>query len=851
MSSSQYASPVSPNNAHHGHAPQNPHPHTGSQGTLVAGTTPKPPAKSSRIGPYIMTKTLGMGSTGRVKLGVHQRTNQKVAVKIIPKQAMTNGQQQNLARKIEREIVIMKLVQHPHVMQLYDVYETDDELYLVLEHVEGGELFDYLVKRGRLDEKEACTFFQQIIFGLDYCHKHQICHRDLKPENLLLDSHRRIKIADFGMASLQQAGKMLETSCGSPHYASPEIIRGVKYDGALSDIWSCGVILYALLSGNLPFDDENIRRLLSKVKAGKFYMPPHISSLAQDLITKMLNVDPEARIQMQAIIAHPWFHTVPVNAASVVPVAQGIAQHSPVCGDDVDDDIVKSLNLLGWNDEHGLRASLASPDQTPEKVYYHLLRARKEEYLQNYMADGGLEEDMMGDGDNDTDSGLPRRRAESLASVFTERAKRGKSEASLVSGSQASLLGESPKEGKESSSNVQAAAAATAGKDGRPLTPRQQSLAQMMMTRPGSTHGAPADEFRGRVQSSVDTLTDPRRAAHHHNHREFHHHPSSATHHPHGATASHSNLTSSSNNSNAVHPLTVQIPSAPKPTASSAASAGSSPSVTSSVPALNSGSGGTGGSDTSPHGSSPGTPRFHRAPIRPLAGAITPLTSSPTNQMAHASQSDLSASTPTLTVPKRSWFAALMANFKPESMTLVHPANPTVTLALLKRVLPELGVKVQDGRRSGLKCKAEVPVPASATGASGAYAAAEIAGHLPAASELRVVKFRIDIADAAGGSNEMGSQTALASPSAGAQATSSGSSVLSCSLQQGPMAGMQRVIAMLSAAGIGQAGIIASPVQAGHAHGNSGGARVGAGSWAGVGGSTSALSHQHDGGHPM
>ena len=180
----------------------------------------------------------------------------------------------------------MKLIRHPNILTLHDVYESNSDLYLVLDHVEGGELFDYLVKRGRLPEREALIFFQQVISGLDYCHQHLVCHRDLKPENLLLDANLNIKIADFGMAALQPEGKFLETSCGSPHYASPEIIKGEKYDGSSSqrlcrvvtytwalanlgpaaDIWSCGIILYALLTGNLPFDDENIRKLLSKVR---------------------------------------------------------------------------------------------------------------------------------------------------------------------------------------------------------------------------------------------------------------------------------------------------------------------------------------------------------------------------------------------------------------------------------------------------------------------------------------------------------------------------------------------------------------------------------------------------------
>ena len=129
----------------------------------------------------------------------------------------------------------MKLIQHPNIVQLYDVYESVSELYLVMEHVEGGELFDYLVKRTRLPEQEALVFFQQIISGIDFCHQHFISHRDLKPENLLLDGQNNVKIADFGMAALQQGGSLLETSCGSPHYASPEIIRGEKYNGMWSD----------------------------------------------------------------------------------------------------------------------------------------------------------------------------------------------------------------------------------------------------------------------------------------------------------------------------------------------------------------------------------------------------------------------------------------------------------------------------------------------------------------------------------------------------------------------------------------------------------------------------------------
>ncbi|CCO29331.1 hypothetical protein BN14_03340 [Rhizoctonia solani AG-1 IB] len=181
-------------------------------------------------------------------------------------------------------------------MSLYDLQETETEFYLALEYVQGGELFDYIVSRGRLPESEALFYFKQIIYGLDYCHRFNISHRDLKPENILLDKNMNVKIADFGMAALEVANGMLETSCGSPHYASPEIVAGQAYHGASSDIWSCGVVLFALLTSRLPFDHPDIRVLLKKVKVGKYEMHEDISPLARDLLRRMLVVDPERRI---------------------------------------------------------------------------------------------------------------------------------------------------------------------------------------------------------------------------------------------------------------------------------------------------------------------------------------------------------------------------------------------------------------------------------------------------------------------------------------------------------------------------------------------------------------------------
>jgi serine/threonine-protein kinase HSL1 (negative regulator of Swe1 kinase) len=177
--------------------------------------------------------------------------------------------------------------------------------YLVLEYVEGGELFDYVSTHGPLPEEEAVRLFRQIISGLAYCHRFNICHRDLKPENILLDGNHNIKLADFGMAALQPAGHWLNTSCGSPHYAAPEIIYGRRYRGDRADIWSCGIILFALLTGFLPFDGGDLSNTLRLVKKGDYHLPPWLSIESADLIQRILQKRPEDRIGIQNIWNHP------------------------------------------------------------------------------------------------------------------------------------------------------------------------------------------------------------------------------------------------------------------------------------------------------------------------------------------------------------------------------------------------------------------------------------------------------------------------------------------------------------------------------------------------------------------
>uniref|UniRef100_A0A8D0AI67 BR serine/threonine kinase 2 n=1 Tax=Sander lucioperca TaxID=283035 RepID=A0A8D0AI67_SANLU len=329
------------------------------------------------VGPYRLEKTLGKGQTGLVKLGIHCVTCQKVAIKIVNREKLS----ESVLMKVEREIAILKLIEHPHVLKLHDVYENKKYLYLVLEHVSGGELFDYLVKKGRLTPKEARKFFRQIMSALDFCHSHSICHRDLKPENLLLDEKNNIRIADFGMASLQVGDSLLETSCGSPHYACPEVIRGEKYDGRKADVWSCGVILFALLVGALPFDDDNLRNLLEKVKLGVFHMPHFIPPDCQNLLRGMIEVDATKRLTLEQIQKHIWYIGGKNEPEPEQPVPRKVTIRSLPSADDIDPDVLDSMHSLGcFRDKNKLLKDLLSDDDNQEKMIYFLLLDRKERY---------------------------------------------------------------------------------------------------------------------------------------------------------------------------------------------------------------------------------------------------------------------------------------------------------------------------------------------------------------------------------------------------------------------------------------------------------------------------------------
>ncbi|KAK2462380.1 hypothetical protein APHAL10511_005686 [Amanita phalloides] len=406
------------------------------------------PTDPKSIGPWILGECVGKGASGRVKIAKHRRTGQLAAVKILPIAPLINSRnsldtQHYIYEKfrlgVDREITMMKLMNHPNIMRIYDVFEGEYELFLVLEYVEGGELFDFLVNRGRLLPQEAQEYFKQIIYGLNYAHTFSIIHRDLKPENILIASFSPplIKIADWGMAAFAPPTLQLETSCGSPHYASPEIVNGEKYQGGATDIWSCGVVLYALLTGRLPFDDKDVRTLLSKVKSGKYEMPAWIDPLAKNLISRMLVVEVAKRITIPEILAHPWLTAMtpqtrmrflrqptPPLPPSPSTLARPIASSSLI-----DPELFSSLRII-WGrhaDAAGesIKRELCSPvgQGVYTKAFYYLLGSYREESYRKRLVDGEEADDCIeyngvrklrfdrGWRKSDACSGAPRRSA--------------------------------------------------------------------------------------------------------------------------------------------------------------------------------------------------------------------------------------------------------------------------------------------------------------------------------------------------------------------------------------------------------------------------------------------------------
>ena len=335
------------------------------------------------LGPFTLGEKLGEGTFGVVRLGIHSKTGEKVAVKILDKNKILEKKDRI---SIEREIKILKFLHHENIIQLYSSIQTKSSIFLIMEYAPGKELFDYISKKRRLSEFESSNFYLQVLSGINYLSKNNICHRDIKPENLLLNSSKnKIKIADFGLSIMYKNGELLKTACGSPSYASPEMLKGEKYDGLMSDIWSSGIVLYAMICGFLPFEDDNNDKLYEKILIGKFEIPPFVSDNAKDLIRRILVVNPNHRLKINQIIKHPWFK----QFNDKISLNNGLSLKELIIP--IDEEIVQQMIEFGYKPEDIRKNILSNRHNHATTVYYLLVKAKVREGKSSVSDLGGEE----------------------------------------------------------------------------------------------------------------------------------------------------------------------------------------------------------------------------------------------------------------------------------------------------------------------------------------------------------------------------------------------------------------------------------------------------------------------------
>jgi len=259
------------------------------------------------MGRYELGRLLGQGTFAKVYYARNLKTGESVAIKVMAKEKILKV---GMIEQIKREVSVMRLVRHPNIVRLYEVMASKTKIYFVMEYVKGGELFNRVADKGKLKEEEARKYFQQLISAVDFCHSRGVYHRDLKPENLLLDDNGIVKVSDFGLSALPEQFRqdgLLHTACGTPAYVAPEVITKKGYDGATADIWSCGVILFVLMAGYLPFQDANLMVMYKKIYKGDYKCPPWFSSEVRRLVLRLLDPNPRTRITVPQLMEVPWF----------------------------------------------------------------------------------------------------------------------------------------------------------------------------------------------------------------------------------------------------------------------------------------------------------------------------------------------------------------------------------------------------------------------------------------------------------------------------------------------------------------------------------------------------------------
>ena len=320
------------------------------------------------LGQFILGDKIGEGTFGIVRLATHILTGEKVAIKILDKRKITEDVDKE---HVEREIKILKMLRHTNIVHLFYVIQNSTSISLIMEYSSGKDLFDYLAAKKRLSEMEACGLFQQLISGLDYLHKLKVAHRDLKPENLLLDhEHKNIKLVDFGLSNIYHSNELLSTSCGSPSYAAPEMLNSKEYDGSKVDIWSSGIILFAMICGYLPFEDKDKDNLYKKIQAGVFSIPSFVSEQGRDLIQRILVTDPTKRMTIHHIKNHPWFNLI----SPKINVNEGLLIKVVVIP--IDEDLVTKMEEFSYKKEVVRANVLANKLNHITTTYYLLLQEK-------------------------------------------------------------------------------------------------------------------------------------------------------------------------------------------------------------------------------------------------------------------------------------------------------------------------------------------------------------------------------------------------------------------------------------------------------------------------------------------
>lgn len=327
------------------------------------------PGSPLRVGFYEIEGTIGRGNFAVVKLARHRITKTEVAIKIIDK---TQLDPSNLA-KVYREVEVMKLVNHPNIVKLYQVMETKSMLYLVSEYAPQGEIFEYIARHGRMSEALARRKFWQMVQAVEYCHSRRVVHRDLKAENLLLDSNMNIKIADFGFSNFWSPSSNLNTWCGSPPYAAPEVFEGQQYKGPEIDVWSLGVVLYVLVCGALPFDGSTLHALRDRVLSGRFRIPFFMSSECESLLRRILVLDPTRRYTLQQVKSHPWMQ-------AEVPAVAPLTPSPPIAEvGTINEQILRLMQSLGIDPARTKEAIIKDTYDHHAAIYFLLLDRLKEQ----------------------------------------------------------------------------------------------------------------------------------------------------------------------------------------------------------------------------------------------------------------------------------------------------------------------------------------------------------------------------------------------------------------------------------------------------------------------------------------